>query len=88
MQRNLEVQTAHEKLKSIITTSEFNLLINTVVLSKREKEVVTKFFIDKMNLEQICISFESWGKKSIISYRQLCRIKTAAMKKIGVYLTQ
>jgi hypothetical protein len=85
MKRSPLVRIAYEALQNP-NRKEVEKLLAIVNLSLREKEVIIRNEIDKIDLETICNSFESWNRKSICNYSYIAHIKSSGMKKIGKFL--
>lgn len=63
-----------------------DIVLNSVNLTFREKEVIIRSEIAGQDLETICNSFLNWNKKSICSYSHIVRIKKIGMEKIGQFI--
>jgi len=86
MRKCREYQEARDFFTQTFDRQKIEKLLDKVNLSVKEKEIIAKSEIDKIDLETICNEMANWNKKSVISYSNLYRIKKSGMMKIGFYL--
>ena len=85
MKRCPTVILAHNALQNPCK-AKVKKLLASVNLTLKEKEIIIKSELRKIDIESICNSFDQWDKKTICSYAHAVRLKRQGMLKIGRYI--